>query len=119
MAEAHSLGIVHRDLKPSNLFLAEERERRTINVLDFGIYMAGNEQPSTITLLVLGTPQYMSPEQVRSAKHVDWRTDIWALGVILYELLASHLPFEGETLFFLVMRLPPRSTLFPYTTLFR
>jgi serine/threonine-protein kinase len=97
MAEAHALGVVHRDLKPSNLFLANEDGRRTIKVLDFGISKVADEPTTTLTRSVLGTPQYMSPEQVRSAKHIDWRADVWALGVISYELLAGQLPFDGET----------------------
>ena len=97
MAEAHGAGIVHRDLKPSNLFLVGG-ERGTIKVLDFGISKVENDKDNrvTATTTVVGTPLYMSPEQVRSAKHVDARTDIWALGIILYELIAGKTPFEGS-----------------------
>jgi len=97
MAEAHAAGIVHRDLKPSNLFLVGG-ERGTVKVLDFGISKVENDKDNrvTATQTVVGTPLYMSPEQVRSAKHVDARTDIWALGIILYELIAGKTPFEGN-----------------------
>ncbi len=106
IAEAHASGIVHRDLKPSNLFLAEAPDGSScIKVLDFGISKVqhdpdpeGRAQSLTGTNAILGSLAYMSPEQIRSTKSVDGRTDIWALGMILYELLTSHLPFEAETM---------------------
>jgi serine/threonine-protein kinase len=103
VADAHAAGIVHRDLKPSNLFLTIRPDGSPhVKVLDFGISKAfdvtGVKQPSlTVTSMTLGSPLYMSPEQVRSSKTVDARTDVWALGVIAYELLAGIQPFEAET----------------------
>ncbi|WP_437812195.1 protein kinase domain-containing protein [Sorangium sp. So ce1078] len=104
IAEAHALGIVHRDLKPSNIFLAEREDGSSqIKVIDFGISKAldacalGTDSKLTSTRMVLGSPPYMSPEHVRSARNVDTRTDIWAIGVILYEMLTARLPFEAET----------------------
>jgi serine/threonine-protein kinase len=99
MAEAHAAGIIHRDLKPSNLFMCQDRETRLIKVLDFGISKSADETDSKLTgtQMTMGTPLYMSPEQVRSSRNVDERTDIWALGVILYELLAGRTPFIGST----------------------
>jgi serine/threonine-protein kinase len=100
VAEAHDAGIVHRDLKPSNLFLADlPGSRRIVKVLDFGISkMTREAEPAvTSTTTTIGTPLYMSPEQVRSSRDVDSRTDIWALGVILYELVAGAPPFRGTT----------------------
>jgi len=94
LAEAHAVGFVHRDIKPSNLFV--ERTGR-LKVLDFGIAKALHTQSLALTQTssVLGTPAYMSPEQMRSARDVDARTDIWSLGVVLYVLVEGRLPFEA------------------------
>lgn len=102
VAEAHALGIVHRDLKPSNLFLADRSDGTAIvKVLDFGISkstVGESDAALTKTSGMMGSPLYMAPEQMRAARSVDGRADIWALGVILYELIAGHSPFNGETL---------------------
>ncbi len=103
MAEAHSQGIVHRDLKPENLFLAQRPDGRPlIKVLDFGISKIlaapGEADVSTTkTSTMMGSPAYMAPEQMRSAKHVDARADVWSLGAILYQLVSGVLPFQAET----------------------
>ncbi|HVR19767.1 MAG TPA: serine/threonine-protein kinase [Polyangiaceae bacterium] len=105
VAEAHALGVIHRDLKPANLFLTRRSDGSPlVKVLDFGIAKAvapdqGAFEPSpslTATHSFLGSPAYMSPEQVRTPKLVDSRSDIWSLGTILYELLMGELPFRGS-----------------------
>jgi eukaryotic-like serine/threonine-protein kinase len=100
LAEAHTAGIVHRDLKPANLFLTSGSDGSAlVKVLDFGISKATlpGERGITQTDAVLGSPGYMAPEQIRSAKHVDQRADIWGLGVCLHELLTGLPPFDGES----------------------
>ncbi|HEX7453380.1 MAG TPA: serine/threonine-protein kinase, partial [Polyangiaceae bacterium] len=103
LAEAHALGIVHRDLKPANLFLTRRPDGTpSVKVLDFGISKVTNASASdnamTKTSAIMGSPLYMSPEQMTSSRDVDARTDIWAIGVVLYELLAGRAPFRAETL---------------------
>src|SRR5450432_2052713 len=102
IAEAHALGIIHRDLKPANMFLTQRRDGSPlVKVLDFGISKALQDtlvSPSvTSTSAVMGSPLYMSPEQVRSSKSVDARSDVWALGIILQELLTGAPTYEAET----------------------
>jgi serine/threonine protein kinase len=102
VAEAHKQGIVHRDLKPANLFLAHDATgERTLKVLDFGISKVngqGSKQFSlTDTATLMGSPAYMSPEQLESSRNVDGRSDIWSLGVILHELILGSVPFTGES----------------------
>lgn len=98
IAEAHALGIVHRDLKPSNLFITERRDGMPlVKVLDFGISKTTRQDESALTTgdTLLGSPRYMSPEQMRSTRDVDHRTDIWSLGVIIHELLTGEPPFHA------------------------
>ncbi|MFO0617135.1 MAG: protein kinase [Polyangiaceae bacterium] len=104
IGQAHARGIVHRDIKPANLFLAKTQEgKQKIKVLDFGISkmstpLGGSDPNMTKTSVVMGSAEYMSPEQMLSARDVDGRTDIWALGVVLFEILTGTPPFVGETL---------------------
>jgi serine/threonine-protein kinase len=98
LAEAHAIGIVHRDLKPANVFLTAGDQ---VKVLDFGISKLTTEEPERALTgrgSVLGSPGYMAPEQMRSSFDVDARTDIWALGVILYQTLTGRPPFGGPNL---------------------
>jgi serine/threonine-protein kinase len=101
VGEAHAFGIVHRDLKPENLHLsADVAGRGFVKVLDFGVskLMTPNQGALTTTKTVIGSPLYMAPEQLRSSRQADPRSDVWALGVVLYELLTRRWPFEAESL---------------------
>jgi serine/threonine protein kinase len=103
MTRAHEAGVVHRDLKPDNIFMVPNDDEEIVKVLDFGIAkstlpLAANISDSTRTGTMLGTPYYMSPEQVESATNADYRTDIWALGVIAYQCIVGRRPFEAETI---------------------
>jgi serine/threonine-protein kinase len=108
LTKAHAVGIVHRDLKPENIYLVKDDDREIAKVLDFGIAKATNnaiEGSSTKTGAMLGTPYYMSPEQAQGVKAVDHRSDLWSLGVIVFQALTGKLPFESEALGDLLVRI--------------
>jgi serine/threonine-protein kinase len=105
LAEVHAAGIVHRDLKPSNLFVTRRADGSpAVKLLDFGIskLTAGQDDSSadpglTATATIMGSPSYMSPEQLKSTKEVDPRTDVWSLGAVLYEAITGKQAFRGES----------------------
>jgi serine/threonine protein kinase len=100
LGEAHALGIVHRDIKADNIFLAHSPEGLLAKVLDFGMAKHHASRAGslvTATGVIVGTPEYMSPEQVLGSKHVDHRADLWALGVVTYRALFGRMPFTGGT----------------------
>jgi serine/threonine protein kinase len=110
---AHKLGVVHRDIKPANILLTTDEQGQEIaKVLDFGIAklreVAGSDQPGmTMTGMVVGTPLYMSPEQFmgkKAAGEIDGRTDIYSLGVVLYQMVTAQLPFDGDTPYALMLQ---------------
>lgn len=114
LAEAHAYGIVHRDLKPSNLFLARRRDGgEIVKVLDFGVSkfaenLSGSVAPLTSTTQTVGSPVYMSPEQMRAARNVTAASDLWSVGVIMYELLVGERPFNASNLPDLVVTVTTR-----------
>ncbi|MEM9696126.1 MAG: serine/threonine-protein kinase, partial [Myxococcota bacterium] len=99
LSRAHQVGIVHRDLKPANVFLVENDGRPLVKILDFGVAKR-MDGPSGLTLsgAMVGTPYYMSPEQIVDPRTVDHRADLWSTGAIAYACLTGRLPFLGETL---------------------
>jgi serine/threonine-protein kinase len=122
IAEAHALGIVHRDLKPGNLFVIRRPDGAlSVKVLDFGIskaaFGADGSGAMTRTSALMGSPLYMSPEQMQSSRDVDPRSDIWSLGIILYELISGKQPFVAETMPELVLRVVHGAPAAPLRTL--
>jgi serine/threonine protein kinase len=105
LSRAHSLGITHRDIKPENVYLAQsvDDDSYIVKVLDFGIAkvtssLTDDGRSSTRTGTLLGTPLYMSPEQARGLRSIDFRTDLYSLGLVTFTMLTGRLPFSGETL---------------------
>ena len=101
LAHAHDAGVTHRDIKPENLVVVKKQGREIVKIVDFGIsklrrrlHLEGNV---TQTNQVLGSPVYMSPEQCRGTRHMDHRSDLYSIGVVLFELLTAELPHKGET----------------------
>ncbi len=124
IAEAHSFGIIHRDLKPANLFVVHRNDGlHSVKVLDFGISKmthGGCDLAGTSAQAVMGSPYYMSPEQMRSSKDVTPQSDVWSIGITLYELIAGQSPFSGDTFSEVWMRIaeqapPPLRSLRPET----
>jgi serine/threonine-protein kinase len=110
LARAHAAGLVHRDLKPANIFLVRDDDREIAKVLDFGVAKSaamamGVSDSKTKTGALLGTPYYMSPEQAQGTKVVDHRSDLWALGVVVYQCITGQLPFQSEALGDLFMKI--------------
>jgi serine/threonine-protein kinase len=106
IAEAHAAGIVHRDIKPSNFFITLKSDgSMLLKILDFGISKAPvGYDDLTGTQTIIGTPSYMAPEQMKTARAADPRSDIWSLGVVMYQLLAGRPPFEAENYAALVLK---------------
>jgi serine/threonine protein kinase len=100
LSEAHSLGVVHRDLKPQNIMIDKGGIAK---IMDFGIARSLGEKGITGPSVLIGTPEYMSPEQAE-AKEVDHRSDIYSLGIILYEMATGRVPFEGDTALSIAMK---------------
>jgi serine/threonine protein kinase len=110
LIEAHGAGIIHRDLKPQNLFVTKRLNGTPlVKVLDFGIAKAVGptalgQMALTDSATIIGSPLYMAPEQMRAERTIDARTDIWSIGVVLYELLGGELPFTGDTVTAVVIK---------------
>ena len=98
LAKAHALGIVHRDIKPANIFLLDTDDEVSCKLLDFGVAKAdGDDFAVTRSNEKVGTPFYMCPEQLISAKHVDFRADLWSIGVVAYHCMMGRVPFRASS----------------------
>jgi serine/threonine protein kinase len=118
IAEAHALGIIHRDIKPSNFFITRRPDgSMLLKILDFGISKTPvGYEDLTGTQTVIGTPSYMAPEQMKSGRAADPRSDLWSIGVVMYQLLTGRTPFTGESYAELVLKVgldPPEPILVP------
>lgn len=124
LSAAHKTGIIHRDLKPENVFLVREKNGRRdfVKVLDFGVSkfstLAGDAMSMTRTGAVVGTPYYLSPEQARGLRNIDARSDLYSVGVVMYQAVTGTLPFSAETFNELVFKIalespPPAETVVP------
>ncbi len=100
LAGAHARGVVHRDIKPDNIFITERDGECLVKLLDFGIAKRPQDHAMNVTqaTAMMGTPHFMSPEQIMTPKEVDFRTDLWSLAVVMYAVLTGRLPFDGETI---------------------
>jgi serine/threonine-protein kinase len=98
LGKAHERGIVHRDIKPANVFMCNGGPRPFVKLVDFGIAKRLEDVTMTATNAFLGTPAYMSPEQLRGARHVDHRSDLWALGVLAFHMFTGRPPFHGPNI---------------------
>jgi Protein kinase domain len=110
LTRAHAAGLVHRDLKPANIFLVRDDDREIAKILDFGVVKStastfGVGDANTKTGSAIGTPFYMSPEQAQGTKLVDHRSDLWALGVVVFRCITGHLPFQSQALGDLFMKI--------------
>lgn len=124
LSAAHKIGIIHRDLKPENVFLVRQRtgQRDFVKVLDFGVSkfstLSGDAMSMTRTGAVVGTPYYLSPEQARGLRNIDARSDLYSVGVVMYQAITGRLPFSAETFNELVFKIaleapPPAETVVP------
>ena len=116
---AHELGVVHRDIKPANIFITREGDHEVTKVLDFGIaklvaqHIEAPASSSTNTGIILGTPNYMSPEQARGHRRVDHRSDLWSMAMLAFECLTGRQPFESSSLGDLVVKICTSEPLLP------
>jgi serine/threonine-protein kinase len=109
LARAHAAGIVHRDMKPENVFLCHNDDEELVKVLDFGVAKITSPQKAAMSKTgvgtLIGTPHYMSPEQVKGLTEIDHRSDLWSLGVITYQMVTGELPFDSEGVGDLLIRI--------------